>query len=395
MRLVRVGFAFMAMTLSAVAVPVVVTGGVLGAGVAAAADLSVETFCASAGTLVGTTFTLNTDCGPTTVPLFIPDGHTLNGNNHTISADDNGAGVAQFNGAILTNEVPGGTMNIENVTVTGPAGGFRLCTNSDFLLYGILFNDASGTVNNVIVDHIFQIQNGAFGSCQTGRAIRAEGVAAQTVTITDTTVKDYQKSGFEPRGAMTMNLSGSTAGPPHSLEGLISQNGVSYVGAQGTVENNTIFGSGNAQDGVGGNGAGTAVLLSGAHDVTVTNNTLTSPAAPRPGTDVGISVSAGSTTGIVISFNKVNRLGPDVPDTAGIGIDVFTPDGSTATLMCNTFSGWTTNVVGAEQIPCTPLPNGSECQAYSAPAPAVDSGKNYEQTRDVPHHRCHAVHLDG
>ncbi len=193
-------------------------------------------------------------------------------------------------------------------------------------------------------------------------------------------VKDYQKSGFEPRGSTIMNLSDSTAGPPHPLEGLISQNGVSYVGAAGRVENNTIFGSGNAQPGVGGNGAGTAVLLSGAHDVTVTNNTLTSPAAPRPGTDVGISVSAGSSTGNVISWNTVNRRGPDVPDTSGIGIDVFTPDGSNATLICNTFSQWKTNVIGAEQIACTPLPNGCTSQAYSAPAPAVDSGRNYTPT---------------
>ena len=47
----------------------------------------------------------------------------------------------------------------------------------------------------------------------------------------------------------------------------------------------------------------------------------------------------------------------------GLGIDVFTPDGSNATLICNTFSQWITNVVGAEQIACTPLPNGAECQA--------------------------------
>ncbi len=172
-------------------------------------------------------------------------------------------------------------MNIRNVTITGPAAGFSLCNLSSNLLYGIFFNGASGgSVTNVTVDHIFQFQNGAFGSCQTGRAIRAEN--SGTVTITNTVVKDYQKSGFEPRGSTTMNLSGSTAGPPHPLEGLISQNGVSYVGAAGTVENNTIYGSGNAQPGVGGNGAGTAVLLSGAHDVTVTNNTLTSPAGPAP-----------------------------------------------------------------------------------------------------------------
>ena len=146
---------------------------------------------------------------------------------------------------------------------------------------------------------------------------------------------------------------------------------------------------------MGGNGAGTAVLLSGAHDVTVTNNTLTSPAAPRPGTDIGISVSAGSSTGIVISFNKVNRLGPDVPDTSGIGIDVFTPDGSNATLICNTFSQWNTNIVGAEQISCTPLPNGSRVPGLLGPRSGCRQRQELRADRAVPHHRCHAVHLDG
>ena len=382
----RLGLAVVAMTMTAVAVAVAFTG-VANAAPIAGGDIT--TVCT--GTTNGTTFTLTADCGEVTTSLTVPVGiTTVDGGGHTISATDLNAGdptvhtpIPQFNGGIVTNAGPGQPMNIQNVTITGPAAGFSLCGPDDpganAVLYGIFFNGAGGgSVTNVTVDHIFQFQNGAFGSCQTGRAIRADN--SGTVTITNTVVKDYQKSGFEPRGSTTMNLSGSTAGPPHPLEGLISQNGVSYVGAAGTVENNTIFGSGNAQAGVGGNGAGTAVLLSGAHDVTVTNNTLTSPAAPRPGTDIGISVSAGSSTGIVISFNKVNRLGPDVPDTSGLGIDVFTPDGSKATLICNTFSQWITNVVGAEQIACTPLPNGSECQAYSAPAPAVDSGKNYAPT---------------
>ena len=51
-------------------------------------------------------------------------------------------------------------------------------------------------MTNVTVDHIFQFQNFAFGSCQTGRAIRADDNSG-TVTITNTTVRDYQKSGFE------------------------------------------------------------------------------------------------------------------------------------------------------------------------------------------------------
>ena len=361
-----------------------------GGGVADAAPITGGNITAvCTGTTSGTTFTLTADCGEVTTSLTVPAGiTTVDGGGHTISATDlNGADptvhtpIPQWNGGIVTN-TPGQAMNIRNVTITGPAAGFSLCNNSGYVLYGIYFNGAAGgSVSNVTVDHLFQFQNNAFGSCQTGRAIRADD--SGTITITGTTVRDYQKSGFEARGSTTMNVSGSTAGPSHPLEALIAQNGVSIVGAAGTVNNNTIFGSGHTQT-VGGPGASTAVLLFGAHDVTVTNNTLTSPAAPRPGTDIGISVSAGSSTDIVIRFNKVNRLGPDVPDDVGNGIDVNTPDGSRATLHCNTFSKWKINVVGAEQIECTPLPRGNLCQAYSAPAPDVDSGKNYGPTRPNP-----------
>jgi uncharacterized repeat protein (TIGR01451 family) len=366
----------------------VLTGG---GGVANAAPIpggSIRAVCA--GTVNGTTYTLTADCGDVTSPLTVPPTiTTVDGGGHIISATDlaNPADptdhtIPQFNGGIVTN-TPGQRMNIQNVTITGPAAGFSLCGPEDpganAVLYGIFFNRAAGgSVSNVTVQHIFQFQNGAFASCQTGRAIRAND--SGTITITGTTVTDYQKSGFEARGSTTINVSDSTAGPPHPLEGLIAQNGVSIVGAAGTVKNNTIFGSGYTPTVCAVClGSSTAVLLFGAHDVTVTNNTLTSPAS-RPGTDIGISVSAGSSTGIVISFNKVNRLGPDVPDDAGNGIDVFTPDGSAATLICNTFTQWRINVVGAEQIACTPLPKGSQCEAYSAPARAVHSGRNYDQT---------------
>ena len=225
----------------------------------------------------GTTFTLTADCGEVTTSLTVPAAiTTVDGGGHTISATDlNGADptvhtpIPQFNGGIVTNATPGQTMNIQNVTITGPATGFSLCDEQQRVLYGIFFNGAGGgSVTNVTIDHIFQFQNCAFGSCQTGRAIRADN--SGTVTITNTTVRDYQKSGFEARGTTIMNVSGSTAGPPHPLNGFSAQNAVSIVGASATMANNTIFGSGDAQAGLGGNGAGTAVLLFGAHDVTVT-----------------------------------------------------------------------------------------------------------------------------
>jgi hypothetical protein len=319
---------------------------------------------------------LTTNCA-TLAPLEVPDGITIDGANLTISATD--AGGAQWNGAIVTNAVGATTMNIQNVRVTGPDLGFQLCAGAgaDFVLYGIYFNDASGTVNNVTVDNIFQQQNGLFASCQTGRAIRSDGVSpGRTLTITGTTVTDYQKSGFEARGTTNLSLSGSTAGPPRPLEGLSAQNAVSLVGVTaGTVTGNTIHGSSDQAPFPGcGNcapAAGTGVLLSNADNVTVNENTLVGN-----GTDIGIAVSAGS-TGNTISFNDVTRtpsLNPDNIDGEGVGISVDPPPDNSATLICNTFSGWNTNIQGAIQIGCTPLPPGTECQPYSAALPAVEGG---------------------
>jgi LPXTG-motif cell wall-anchored protein len=321
----------------------VATVGVWWATAESASAAPLETACA--GTLVGTTFTLTANC-TTTASLTVPSGHTINGNGHTILATD--IGGPQFDGAVLTNEAPGGSMNIENLTISSPSGGFQVCTLAGNVLYGILFNDASGSVSGVVVMHIVQQQT-ASPSCVTGTAIRAEGVTApRTVTITNTVVEDYQRNGFDARGSMTMNVSGSTAGPPHPLEGLLAQNGLAYVnGASGTAANNTIFGSGDQQPPgpPGGGTDGTAVILFGATNVTVTHNTITGAK-----TDIGVAV-VNDSTGIVISFNQIGRTAPDVPDPTGVG--VLLDDSSTATLICNTFSGWRTDISGATQPPCS------------------------------------------
>ena len=173
---------------------------------------------------------------------------------------------------------------------------------------------------------------------------------------------------------MTMEVTGSTAGPPHPLEGLMSQNGVTFQDVtSGRAANNTIHGSGNQADGPGGNGNGTGVLLFNADNVTLTENEIVGER-----TDIGISVSAGS-TGDIISFNNVTRQSPDVdgdPTGIGISVDSAGEPPSSATLICNTFGGWkpNMNVVGAIQVGCTPLPDGAECEAYSAQVPTVEGG---------------------
>ena len=281
---VRLAVVAMTMTMTALALPGSFT---MGGGVANAVPIpggDITTVCA--GTTIGTTFTLTADCGEVTTSLTVPATiTTVDGGGHTISATDLPAlpgSTNQFNGGIVTNAAPGQTMNIQNVTITGPAAGFQLCVHSGNVLYGIFFNGAAGgSVTNVIVDHIFQFQNFAFGSCQTGRAIRADD--SGTVTITNTVVRDYQKSGFEARGSTIMNVSGSTAGPPHPLNGFSSQNAVSIVGASATIANNTIHGSGNQGPGLGrGNGTGVLVQSGPRSPSTTTSSRARAPTSACP-----------------------------------------------------------------------------------------------------------------
>jgi hypothetical protein len=348
------------------------------AGAAPIAGGDITVVCA--GTTNGTTFTLTANCGDVTSALTVPPTiTTVNGAGFTISATDPGPAPATYSGAVLTNAGPGQTMNIENLTVTGPAAGFSFIIpqntcltsggpNGGFPgLFGIFFNDASGSVNNVKVMNIFQTSTGGpplpgSPACNTGHDIRADGVtAARTVTITNTQVSLYQKAGMFASGSMTMNVDASTIGPPSLIPFSISQNGVQWtntstnsvpaVGASGTLTNSTIIGASYSSTRPVNPAASSAaaVLMFGATNVTVDHNTITG------GSDIGISVVA-ATTNATISFNAINRPTPPTPDSFGLGVSV--DETSTATLICNTFSGWITNIDPPTlvQQPCPPPP---------------------------------------
>ena len=349
-------------TLGPVAAALVVSSGlvVLGAvGAAGSSDPSVETACS--GTASGSTFTLTADCD-TTVPLTIPDGVTLNGAGHTITAHDVTAG--SFNGAVLSNA--GTSMNVEDLKIMGtgftqtqPPGSCGRAT-----LNGIWFNGAGGSVTNVTVTGITESSN-----CQVGRAIVATGTPGQTLTITGTTVNDYNKNGIQASG-MTMNVSGSTIGSPASLKGITGQNGLVYInGATGTTSGSSIYGSGYGN----ANNANTAVLLFGATNVTLTDDTITGD-----GTDIGVAVASNS-TGAIVDRNQIGRTAPDVPDSFGFGVEL--DPGSTATVTCNTFSGWKTDLNGVPpQPPCittTELPPAELNTPYVATLEAVGGTPPY------------------
>jgi hypothetical protein len=356
-------------TLGPIAAALVGSSGlvVLGAvGAAGSSDSSVETACT--GTLNGSTFTLTADCD-TTAQLTVPDGVTVDGNGHTITAHDPPNG--NFSGAVLTNDPSGSSMHIEDLTIRGT--GFAVACLGQQLI-GIFFNNASGSVSDVQVEDITQ-----HSGCQLGLGIRANAVAgtARTVTITNTVVSGYQKGALVASGMMTMNVSASTLGPPDRTmpTALPSQNGVQYggsgsnAGAGGTITGSVIYGSGfgSASD------QGTAALLFGASGVTMAQDTITGE-----GTDVGVDVAADS-TGVTVNGNDIGRTAPDVPDSLGIGVSV--ESGSSAAVTCNSFSGWVSDLSGVPpQPPCittTELPPAELNTPYTATLEAVGGTPPY------------------
>ena len=369
----RAGLAVVAITMTALAVPSSFTAGG-GVGVANAAPIpggDIRTVCASVGTdnPATSTFTLTADCGEVTSPLTVPDGYTVEGGGHIITATDP-VGVS-FNGGVVTNaQGPGAhLMHVNNVIIEAVGFAEHGCAfppGGPGVQVGLFFDDADGTATDVIVRNITQ-----HSGCQTGNGIRANARAgiARTVTLTHVTVTGFQKNGVTGSGQMTLNVGGnSTIGPPDALPGLNTTNGVQYGdgGAGGTFTGNTVIGAGAGTPPDGTNSTG--ILLSSAANVTIANNTITGA-----GTDLGIAVS--NSTNVTISNNAVGRTAPDSPDPTGTGIEVF-PSSTNVALICNTFSGWqpNKNIVGAVQMSCTPLPNGTECTTYSADIFSVQGG---------------------
>jgi Putative Ig domain/Right handed beta helix region len=313
----------------------------------AAGDPPITTACA--GTTVGSTFTMTADCD-TTASLTVPDGFTVDGAGHTITAHDPAGG--NFTGAVVTNA--GTSMTLKNLTVRGT--GFAVsCAGT---LIGILFNDAGGAVTDVRVMDITQ-----HSGCILGHGIRVNALAgtARTVTITGTTVTGFQRSGLVASGQATVDVSASTFGPADAVTpGLVAQNAVQYGvgGAGGTFTGNTVVGRGYG----GATNASTAILLFTASHVTITGNTITGA-----GTDIGISVNAGSTD-ITIKANAIGRTAPDSPDASGDGVTADASSAAGTSLVCNTFSGWTTDTSGISQPPCistTSVGNGTVGATYS------------------------------
>jgi hypothetical protein len=301
------------------------------------------------------TITLTDDCD-TDATLMVPDGYTLDGAGHTITAH------APLTGAVVQNA--GSEMHLRNLTVVGNPDG----TAVD---YGVVFDDAGGSMDNVTVKDVTQ-----HSTILTGRAIWIEAPAGsdRTVDMTRVIVTGFQRTGLGAYGGVTVNVSNSTFGPPDTTMNSpdtplnnIGQNTVQYGGgAGGTFTGNTVIGSTAGRP----DATSAGLLVYGAADLTVSDNTF-----GGAGLDVGINVIqwAGTpSTGITIENNTFNREPPPAgfANYWGRGVSVDQASSEETTLVGNIFNeGWQEDLFGPVTQPpvitTTSLPDGTVGEPYS------------------------------
>lgn len=260
----------------------------------------------------GSSLDLNADCW-TTQTIFVPDGYTLNGNGHTITAMDPEGG--HFLGAVVQNA--GASMTVRNLTVTADSLA-NVCDADPNWLVGILLKNASGTiVSNTVVG----INQGASG-CQEGSGIlvinadegttfpnyTTDTVEQVSVQIARNVVDDYQKRGIAVFGDVDAAIHHNRVGDSATQANLAANSVHLDFGATGVVSYNTIYGNQWHTESAGA----AALLLFETHDVVVRLNTITGAS------DYGIYITDYS-TGTRVEYNRVSDYGnPDGYYDSGI-----------------------------------------------------------------------------
>ena len=263
-------------------------------------------------TTTGTTMRLDGDC-TTDETILIPDGITLDGNNHTITAVDPAGG--HFTGAIIQNG--GTTANVKNVKLT-TSNLTNVCDVGADRLRGIMFEGVSGIITH---NEVLALNQGASG-CQEGNAIEVRNAPfdgthpnTQSVTISHNHLTDWQKTGIVANGDVDVVIQHNHVDQSATQKNLAA-NGIQLgFGATGSILQNNV--EGNQWLGTS-NFAGTAILVFSAGDADVSKNVIQGNA------DVGIL--AVSDNG-VYNNNKVFDKGTDdINSCCDVGVWIFGDD---------------------------------------------------------------------
>lgn len=150
---------------------------------------------------------------------------------------DNGNPIAA---QILVQDTAG-PVSISNLTIDGSGNGITGCSPD---LQGILFQNASGTVNHVAVRN--QTLGSGLGGCQSGESIYVQTASGSTSTVTveNSSVHLYQKNGItgNDSGTTLTVLGNYVQGAGVVASPGAAQNGIQLgFGATGKITNNTVI----------------------------------------------------------------------------------------------------------------------------------------------------------
>ena len=236
-----------------------------------------------------------------TETFLIPDGYTLDGKGHTITAMDPPGG--HFTGAVVMNE--GSVAHVKNLTVTA-SNLANVCDAGGDRLRGIMLEGASGSIEHCTVTGINQGPSG----CQEGNAIEVRNEpfdgthpATVKVKIEHNKIYDYQKTGIVCNGDVDAEVKKNTIGASATQENLAANSVQFGYGATGSVEDNKI--DGNQWMGTS-DWAATAVLIYLADGVKVNKNKI------KGNSDIGVYFYGNDGK---VEKNKIEDEGPDHPNS--------------------------------------------------------------------------------
>jgi hypothetical protein len=216
-------------------------------------------------------------------------------------------------------------VTIEKITVDGTGnnignGGANGSACSSPTLEGIYLQNSSGTITDNVVRNQYQTDYSAYGGCQNGLAINVESLTTSSVvTVSNNSVRAYQKNGITATGAAT----GSGApGPAVTIQNNYivgfaatamnwplsgaAENGVQVgFGASGKVTGNMVVDNIWGQDTSTDTGdAASGILVYASNGITITSNEVGS-------SQFGIAVVTdntfgyGTADGATVTTNKV------------------------------------------------------------------------------------------
>lgn len=247
----------------------------------------------------GMTMMLLADC-TTDETIPIPDGYTLDGAGHTITAVD--PAVGHFKGAVVKND--GSTAYVYNLGVTA-SGLANMCDGGPDRLRGIMFEGASGSITHSTVIGLNQGPSG----CQEGNAIEVRNAPfdgthpnTQQVEIAHNEADTYQKTGILANGDVDVWIHHNTIGASATQADLAANSVQLGFGAIGSVRHNHI--DGNQWLGTS-DFAATAVLVFDVDGADVSQNNI------RGNADVGIFLVLSDNG--TVDNNRVFDTGPDGP----------------------------------------------------------------------------------